>query len=174
MKKIMFIGLAALILLMAACSDRSERFDVDEPEQETPYEFEFEDLEGNTYKLSDYAGTPVYLRVWGSWCSVCVSTLGDLNELSRTADDYVVLTIVTPGVAGEMSKEDFAVWFTEYGYDDIVVLIDDKAQIVDDFRIQAYPTQVFFDADGYYKTHMPGAIGKDMVQATFKAMDRIE
>ncbi len=147
---------------------------MDEPDQEAPYAFEFEDLDGNVHHLSDYAGTPVYLRVWGSWCGVCVSTLGELDEHAADAKDYVVLTVVTPGVAGEMSKEDFAEWFKQYDYDNIVVLVDDKAQIVDDFTIQAYPSQVFFDENGDYITHMVGAIGQDMVEATFKARDRIE
>ena len=174
MKKIFLIGLAFIMIFLAACSDREERIDIEAKEQETPYDFEFEDLDGNVHRLSDYAGTPVYLRVWGSWCSVCVSTLDDLNEHAGSAEDYVVLTVVTPGIAGEMSKEDFIEWFAQYDYDNIIVLIDDKAQIVDDFQIQAYPSQVFFDENGYYITHVMGAIGKDMVEAAFRASDRLE
>jgi thioredoxin-related protein len=45
---------------------------------------------------------------------------------------------------------------------------------VDDFHIQAYPSQVFFDENGNYITYMMGAIGQDMIDATFKARDRIE
>lgn len=174
MKKLLLIGIALILLLMAACSKSETSFDIDDPEQEVAYDFEFEDLDGNVHRLSDYAGTPVYLRVWGSWCSVCVSTLDQLDAHAAAAEDYVVLTVITPGVAGEMSKEGFIEWYSQYDYENIIVLIDDKAQIVDDFRIQAYPSQVFFDENGNYITHMMGAIGQDMVEATFKASDRIE
>ena len=179
MKKVLLIGLVFIIIWLAACSTDGESIneganDIAVSNEEVPYEFEFKDLDGNVHQLSDYAGMPVYLRIWGSWCSVCVSTLGDLNAHAESAEDYVVLTVITPGVAGEMSSEDFAEWFKQYDYDNIVVLVDDKAQIVTDFNIQAYPSQVFFDENGVYITQLMGAIDQAMVEATFEASDRIK
>jgi thiol-disulfide isomerase/thioredoxin len=43
-------------------------------DKEMAYDFELLDLEGNTHKLSDYSGKKVYLKFWGTWCPVCVSS----------------------------------------------------------------------------------------------------
>ena len=55
----------------------------------------------------------VYLKFWASWCSTCLSTLADSNELSKegAGKDYVVLSVVAPSHNGEKSAEDFKSWY---------------------------------------------------------------
>lgn len=45
-------------------------------------EFSLQGVDGKTYRLSDYKGKKVYLKFWASWCSICLSTLEDTNELA--------------------------------------------------------------------------------------------
>ena len=46
-------------------------------------EFNLQGVDGKTYRLSDYKGKKVYLKFWASWCSICLSTLEDTNELAK-------------------------------------------------------------------------------------------
>lgn len=112
------------------------------------YAFEFTDVNGKVHKLSDYEGKPVYLEVWGSWCSVCISGLEDMNEFAGEEHDYVVLSVVFPGHSGEMNEEDFIAWYKDLGYDNLVVMMDNDLQIIRDFGISGFPTNIFFDAEG--------------------------
>jgi len=66
-------------------------------------EFSLQGLDGKTYRLSDYKGKKVYLKFWASWCSICLSTLEDTNELAKeeAGKDYVVLSVVAPTFNGE-------------------------------------------------------------------------
>ena len=59
-------------------------------------EFNLQGVDGKTYRLSDYKGKKVYLKFWASWCSICLSTLGDTNDLAKAEEgkDYVVLSVV--------------------------------------------------------------------------------
>lgn len=175
MKKVFIIILAALIAALASCSDGGER----EPagvsqsaprETQTPapsldmsYAFELEGTNGNVHKLSDYKGTPVYLEVWGSWCGVCVSALPEMNEFAGESHGFAVLSVVTPNVAGEMSREDFTEWYKSLGYDNLIVLLDENAQIVNDFGVSAYPSQLMFDADGNFVSGYAGLIPKETI-----------
>lgn len=131
--------------------------------QSLRYAFEFTDVDGNIHKLSDYEGKPVYLEVWASWCSVCISSLDELDALAAKSEDFVVLSVVTPSVSGEKNKEAFIEWYKKLGYKNLVVMLDEQAQIVNDFGITAYPTQIMFDADGNYKIGFPGLIDEAMI-----------
>lgn len=139
-----------------------------EDEQEPPYEFEFEDIDGNVHKLSDYSGKPVYLKVWASWCGVCTASLDETDAFAAKAQDFVVLSVVSPSRSGELSKQDFITWYKDLGYDNLVVLLDEQGQIIGDFDVMAYPTQVFFDENGYYVKTMIGNLSEDQILNTIQ------
>lgn len=185
MKKIMAIALALLlvIVLVGCAPGNSQQTPAPEPKAETepapetesepapkpePYAFEFEDIKGEIHRLSDYAGKPVYLKIWTSWCGICVQTLGDLDMLSAQAQDYTVLSVVMPAYQGEMDRESFTEWFEELGYENIVVLFDDDAQIKADFGIRAYPSQILFDAKGHFAYGMPGLLSAEKINSVMK------
>lgn len=163
MKRIAFtIAAAVLAISLAACGntektagppaqtavpDTAKTQESAGPE-EAAYAFEFADIDGNIHRLSDYKGKPVYLRVWASWCGVCLSSLEALDTLAGEAEDFAVLSVVMPGVSGEMSAEDFTAWYQDFGYENLTVLLDPGAQIARDFGINAFPSQIMFDAEG--------------------------
>ena len=76
--------------------EETQTQDEDSSSNDMHYAFEFEDVDGNVHKLSDYEGKPVYLEVWGSWCSVCMSGLEDMNTFAGEDHDYYVLSVVFP------------------------------------------------------------------------------
>ena len=65
----------------------------------------------------DYKGKKVYLKFWASWCSICLASLPDTDELAKEeSDDYVVLTVVSPGQKGEQAEESFKKWYQGLDY----------------------------------------------------------
>ena len=80
-------------------------------------DFSLQGVDGKTYHLSDYKGKKVYLKFWASWCSICLSTLGDTNDLAKAEEgkDYVVLSVVAPTFNGEKSEADFKNWYRVFG-----------------------------------------------------------
>lgn len=133
-------------------------------------DFSLQGVDGKTYKLSDFKGKKVYLKFWASWCSICLSTLGDTNDLAKQQEgkDYVVLSVVSPTFNGEKSATDFKDWYKSLDYKDFPVLMDEKGELIKEYGVRSYPSALFIGSDGSVaKTHI-GYMSKEEIQKTLK------
>ena len=135
-------------------------------------DFELTGVDGKTYRLSDYKGKKVYLKFWASWCSICLASLPDTDELAKEAsDDYVVLTVVSPGQKGEQAEEAFKKWYQGLDYKDLPVLLDPSGQLLASYGVRSYPTQAFIDKEGKLVKTQPGFMDKETILQTLKSID---
>ena len=89
------------------------------------------------------------LKFWASWCSICLASLPDTDEIAKEAgDDYVVLTVVSPGHKGEQAEADFKNWYKGLDYKNFPVLIDPSGKLLESYGVRSYPTQAFIDKEG--------------------------
>ncbi|MGL5259376.1 MAG: redoxin family protein [Lachnospiraceae bacterium] len=110
--------------------------------------FTFTNFDGNTVSLADFSGKPVYIKFWASWCSVCLSSLPEVDELSSMDKDFEVITVVAPGFSGEKNMEDFKTWYADKGYENITVLFDEDGTYMKEFGIRAFPSSAYIDENG--------------------------
>lgn len=135
-------------------------------------DFELMGVDGKTYRLSDYKGKKVYLKFWASWCSICLASLPDTDELAKEAsDDYVILTVVSPGQKGEQAEEAFKKWYQGLDYKDLPVLLDPSGQLLESYGVRSYPTQAFIDKEGKLVKTQPGFMDKDTILQMLKNID---
>lgn len=130
-------------------------------------DFSLEDVNGKTYRLSELKGKKVYLKFWASWCSICLASLEETNELAKmAADDVVVLSVVSPDQNGEKSAEDFKKWYKELGYDALPVLLDSKGDLLKEYMVRSYPTNVFIGTDGVLVKTQAGFMDQASIEKT--------
>ena len=135
-------------------------------------DFELLGIDGKTYHLSDYKCKKVYLKFWASWCSICLASLPDTDELAKEADsDYVVLTVVSPGKKGEQSEEAFKKWYQGLDYKNLPVLLDPSGKLLESYGVRSYPTQAFIDKEGKLVQTQPGFMDKETILQTLKSID---
>ncbi|RHR25810.1 thioredoxin [Clostridium sp. AF19-22AC] len=135
-------------------------------------DFEMMDLDGNTVKLSDFAGEKVYLKYWASWCPVCLGGLKDINTLSAEETDFQVLTIVAPGQKGEKDVEDFQTWFSGVGHtENITVLFDTDGAYGAQTGVRGYPTSEYIGSDGVMVKLEPGHADNDTIKNSFERIN---
>lgn len=129
-------------------------------------DFTVTDFDGNSYTLSEQKGKKVYVKFWASWCGACLSSLPELNELAAQENNFEIISIVTPGIGGEMDKEEFKEWFAGLGYENIKVFFDESGQTMTDYGVRALPTAAYIGTDGVLVGTQIGVVpSKEIVKA---------
>ena len=73
---------------------------------------QLKDLNNQSVTLSQYKGKPVYVKMWASWCPICLAGLAEIDDLSAEKDrNFEVITIVSPDHKGEKDTADFIEWY---------------------------------------------------------------
>ena len=176
MKKLALVAAGILCTgLLGACSSQgmaTSNKDMSQPSGKKVKEFNLQGVDGKTYRLSDYKGKKVYLKFWASWCSICLSTLGDTNDLAKAEEgkDYVVLSVVAPTFNGEKSEADFKNWYQSLDYKDFPVLLDSKGELLKEYGIRSYPSALFINSDGTLAKSQIGYMNKEDILKTLENM----
>ena len=110
-------------------------------------DFELPMLDGRTLvSPGDYAGHPLFLNFWATWCAPCVRELPTLVEFIDThgsqADGPALLTINL----GE-SAEQILPFLAKLGLEDLPVALDINQVVKRDYGVQNLPTTFVIDAD---------------------------
>lgn len=125
--------------------------------------FALMDLDNNTVTLNDYEGKKVYVKFWGTWCSICLAGIDELESFAaeqNAGTDIAVITIVAPGINGEFKTDDFKDWYEKQGYT-FPVLFDEGGKALKEFEVRAFPTSIIYEKDGKISTKRPGHIGNE-------------
>lgn len=80
MKKIKFLAVALAALLISATSFAQEK-SIKAGEQAP--DFTYQDVNGKSYSLADFAGKYIYLDMWATWCGPCKKEIPELKVLEE-------------------------------------------------------------------------------------------
>jgi len=133
-------------------------------------DFELKDIQGNTHKLSDYTGKKIYIKFWASWCSICLAGLDEIDTLAGGTNDFVVLSVVSPGFRGEQSTDGFVKWFNSLGKKNLTVLLDPDGTLANKLGVRGYPTSVFIGSDGNLVKTTPGQKSNETIKLAYKTI----
>lgn len=124
------------------------------------------DINGKGYSFGKNK-KETYVKLWTSWCPVCIKGLEEVENLSEEENDFEVVTVVFPKKLGEKSKEKFTHWYNSLGYKNTVVLLDEKGKILDLVKLKGYPTSVILDKTGKVKDVIVGDVDNAKIKSYF-------
>ena len=107
------------------------------------------------FSVAKYAGKPLVVNFFGSWCGPCNSEAPDLAEFAK-ANPGVQLV----GVAVNDTEDDATSFMTKYGLSYPVVM-DDKS-LSAQYGITGVPTTIFFNGGGQEVDRIVGAAALDL------------
>ncbi|HUP67374.1 MAG TPA: TlpA disulfide reductase family protein [Sphingomicrobium sp.] len=108
----------------------------------------FSDPDGGEISLADFAGTPVLVNLWASWCAPCVKELPTLDKLAAAHRDDGQLGViaVSEDSGPQASVEAF---LAKLNVRDIGAYHDPKMALSGALGPETVlPTTILFDADG--------------------------
>ncbi|HSH28362.1 MAG TPA: protein disulfide oxidoreductase [Thiohalobacter sp.] len=128
---------AALVLLVLGAVHLYRTWDTASGQAPT---FQARDLQGRPVALADYAGQPMLVHFWASWCPVCRLEEGSIDALAR---DHPVLTVaLDSGGDGELKQ-----YMEEQGLE-FTVINDRDGTIAARYGVQGVPASFVIDPQG--------------------------
>lgn len=105
---------------------------------------------GQQVSLSDYAGRPLVINVWGSWCPGCAV---EAEDLRRFAEDHPEVQLI--GVDLQDSRSAAKAFYERYGWTHPSVF-DPDGTISFSLGLQGTPTTFFTDREHRIVTRIVG------------------
>lgn len=134
---------------------------------ETAPGFTLKNLDGEKVSLGDFAGRPVLINFWATWCGPCRYEMPVIEEMYQTYQDegFVVLAVnVEESITVVQS-------FTQSMGLTFPILLDYKGAVSDDvYRVRAFPTSYFIGRDGQITAMHRGMMNHQTMQ---RYMDQV-
>ncbi|MCC6313961.1 MAG: TlpA family protein disulfide reductase [Thermomicrobiales bacterium] len=114
-------------------------------------DFQTTDVFGNPVKLSDFAGRPVWLMFWGSWCPPCRAEFPDIQSAYSQLEPEGLVML---GVSLRESTLDAAAYAGQNHATFLVLSDPDESDTGAVYPIVNFPTHIFIDKDGVIRSIM--------------------
>jgi peroxiredoxin len=156
------VGLVALVVALAA-GIAAGQGRVSGPARlgQAMPDFTLASLAGQPVKLSDYAGRPVLLNAWATWCPPCRAEMPALQAFyeAHRAEGLELLAVN----AGE-AESLVASFIGETGFT-FPVLLDPAMQVLEGLGVRSYPTSILIGRDGQVKLIHTGLFTPQALEA---------
>ncbi|MEZ4241742.1 MAG: redoxin domain-containing protein [Myxococcota bacterium] len=116
-------------------------------------DFALRDLDGVTVTLAELRGRTVVLNFWATWCGPCRMEMPTFSAFAAAHPEITMLGIAADGPAARARVEQVADGLSSR----YRVLLADP-QVLEAYRIGAYPTTVVVDPEGHVRSAHGGLV----------------
>ena len=133
------------------------------PRKKAP-DFTVVDSQGEACKLSDFAGQPVVLNFWASWCGPCQMEMPYFEEKYLEYGDRVAFLMVnlTDGSQETLETAKEFIQQTDYTFP---VYYDTRLDAAYRYGLTSVPMTYFVDEQGCIATYQKGIISAEGLQS---------
>jgi thiol-disulfide isomerase/thioredoxin len=125
-------------------------------------DFELDDLDGNSVRLSDYRGSWVIVNFWASWCPPCVRELPELIAFQATNPAHRVLGINFEDTSVEDTRRFVRTYAINYP-----VLKAGTTPLLPFEPLQGLPTTAIVSPEGELVVNHAGPVTREMLEEFF-------
>jgi len=115
--------------------------------------------DGSDMTLADFAGKPLLLNIWATWCAPCKAEMPTLDTLAALEKGRMSVIVVSQDLEGVAPVTAF---FTETGVKNLEPYTDpDNALLAAFNNAIALPTTILYDANGKEVWRVAGGVEWD-------------
>ncbi|HJV81813.1 TlpA disulfide reductase family protein [Noviherbaspirillum sp.] len=145
LKRILILLLAMPLLAQAASST-----------------FSLVDMQGKTHTLAAHQGKWVLVNLWATWCVPCLSEMPELEALSKSRDDLVILGLAVDGQNPRRVAQ-----FAEKMRVTYPIIAGDE-EMAKQFKPRGFPTSILYDRAGNPVLVKEGAITRKEIESALR------
>jgi cytochrome c biogenesis protein CcmG/thiol:disulfide interchange protein DsbE len=124
------------------------------------------DLEGNPIRLDDFAGKPLWIVFWATWCIPCQQEAPDIRASyhAHRGNDLVVLAI---------DVQEPAAAVREYALDhdlDYAIGLDTTGAVKDLYGAWGLPSHYFVDGNGVIRDRYFGQLTRELMEEHLRSI----
>ncbi len=128
--------------------------------------WELKTVDGATLSSADFAGQPVVLNFWGTWCPPCREEIPALIKLQSEFEDRGLAVI---GIAAEQNPAGLGKFVDQNEINYPVVLAD--AEVLAAYGgVKVFPTTFFINAEGKVVSYVEGALPYETFEKAAKSL----
>nr|CAA6809870.1 MAG: Protein disulfide oxidoreductase [uncultured Thiotrichaceae bacterium] len=106
-------------------------------------------LQGEQISLDNYAGKPVMVHFWASWCGTCEFEQDSISALDK---EWPVVTVAySSGEAEEVRR-----YMERKGIESWTTIVDNGGELAQEYGVIAVPTSYVLDKAGEIRFHEVG------------------
>jgi thiol-disulfide isomerase/thioredoxin len=111
-------------------------------------DIEFEDINGKVYHLADFAGKPLYVDLWASWCGPCCEEIPYLAKFVESLGKNPEIVCIS--ISTDMDRTDWTNKLEEVGstWPQFIATEAGQASISNKYFVTGIPRFMLFAADG--------------------------
>ncbi len=106
-------------------------------------DFTLKTITGESFKLSDQRGKPVFLNFWATWCGPCRVEMPDMEKLQQAMGDSILIV----GIDLREPLSTVQNFLRDHSFTWTFVL-DSNGAVATEYEVAAIPTSIFIDAKG--------------------------
>jgi peroxiredoxin len=109
-------------------------------------DFTLQNMDGETFKLSDLRGNAVLVNLWATWCPPCRAEMPAIEKIYREYKEqgFVVLAVNTTSQDDPLAIVPF---LEEYGLT-FPILLDETGEVGALYQLRSLPSSFFIDRGG--------------------------
>lgn len=120
-------------------------------------EFSFTDTKGRLHTLESHQGKWVLVNLWATWCGPCVAEMPDLEALSKSRTDLIVIGLAVDGQNVSRVEQFAEKLHVTYP------IIAGNTELAKQFKPKGFPTSILYDKAGQQMMVKEGPINRQEI-----------
>ncbi len=130
--------------------------------------FSLTDTQGRTHALENYQGKWVLVNLWATWCAPCLAEMPELEALSKSRSDLIVLGLAVDGQSARRVMQFAQKLNISYP------IIAGNEKLAHQFKPRGFPTTILYNQSGKQVLFKEGPVTRLEIENVITEQKKID